>query len=99
MYYAMRSLGHALQAPQRDAATGAPLERSACGGNLSRAPSGSSLSRASSGPAPAVPSTAEAFWGALKKVGRVAGRAEQMWEAAGACRGGLCIDVLSGSTL
>ncbi|PSC71960.1 isogeny subfamily C member 7 isoform A [Micractinium conductrix] len=72
MYYAMRSLGHALQAPQRDAATGAPLERSACGGNLSRAPSGSSLSRASSGPAPAVPSTAEAFWGALKKVDDIA---------------------------
>jgi hypothetical protein len=65
LYDALRLLGHAVVPPQRDPATGVPLKRSAsAGANLSRA------SSAGSNAVPAAPATAEAFWDALKKVGR-----------------------------
>lgn len=62
LYEALRSLGHLLQPPQRDPATGTPLERVASSGSLSRASSATST-------AAAPPATSEAFWEALKKVG------------------------------
>ncbi|KAL4440410.1 hypothetical protein ABPG75_003411 [Micractinium tetrahymenae] len=65
LYKALRSLGHSLQPPQRDPATGAPLKRAASTGSLSRASSSTSS-------AAVPPATLEAFWEALKKVDDIA---------------------------
>lgn len=66
MYDALRSLGHSLQAPARDAVTGLPRAGRGAAGGLSRASSTTSTASA------AAPSTSEAFWEALRKVDDIA---------------------------